>query len=371
VEIVMQAMTAIASDAFNSPSVKRMLAIGLTLGVVSAACSAQDTTTRSIEAAKPEFGGQCAESLAEGKHVMTNCSVTWTDKEGKVYCFSSADTKTAFLKSPSERLENARNFVAASGVESTEKAMENFTSTDAETVANTFIATNTRVNGGAFAMEDALTGEKLRLGFDGIDFTRTLDGYGFFPDVKFHDEAHPDKSYLVDFWITPKDGGLAVEETRIYQSPMMVDGKWTATTRQPIPWWWIPASEHPGKMAEKRSWEVMSAVEQNALMESAKHNGVFELTDDKTGQPLKLEFVDTHQPIRKLEGDGQFFACTDFRVAGTKDQIYDIDFWITEKDGKMTVDKTKVHKVPEKKGGQWVQISRYEWKDLGESRVVP
>jgi hypothetical protein len=369
--MAMQSMNGYAAHPSDSMSRKRIIAVGLILGLASLTCSAQDTPRQSIQATTPEFGGQCTESLAQGKHVMTNCSVTWTDKDGKIYCFSSADAKSTFLKSPSENLESARSFVAASGVESTEKAMEDFTGTDAETVVNAYIAANLKSNNGAFAMEDTLTGEKLRLGFDGIDFTRTLDGYGFFPDVKFHDIADTEKKYLVDFWVAPKDGGLAIEETRIYQSPLMVDGKWTATTRQPIPWWWIPASEHPGKMAEKRSWEVMSAVEQNVLLESAKHNGVFELTDDKTGQPLKLEFVDTHQPIRKLAGDGQFFACTDFRVPGTKDQIYDIDFWITEKDGKMTVNKSKVHKVPEKKGGQWVQVSRYEWKDLGESHVVP
>ena len=220
-------------------------------------------------------------------------------------------------------------------------------------------------------MLDATNGDNLVLAFDGIDFTRTIEGYGFFPDVKFHEVAKPDKKYLIDFWVIPKDGGLSVEETRIYQSPLLADGKWTATTRQPIPWWWIPASEHPGHVAEKRSWEVMSAVEQDVMLERAKHDGVFELKDDKTGQVLKLEFVDTHQPIRKLDSDGHFFACTDFRVAGTKDQIYDIDFWITEKDGKMSVDKTKVHKVPEKKGAQWIQVPRYEWKDLGTSHVVP
>ena len=36
-----------------------------------------------------------------------------------------------------------------------------------------------------------------------------------------------------------------------------------------------------------------------------------------------------------------------------------------------SVDQTKVHKVPEQKGGQWIQVPRYEWKDLGTSHVVP
>jgi len=75
--------------------------------------------------------------------------------------------------------------------------------------------------------------------------------------------------------------------------------------------------------------------------------------------------------VRQLDNDGHYFACTDFRVVGTKDQIYDIDFWVSDKDGKMVVDQTKVHKVPELKSGQWIQVPRYEWKDVGTSHVVP
>src|SRR5262245_50260814 len=82
-----------------------------------------------VSPANAEFGGQCAEGLAEGKHVMTDCSVTWKDKDGKVYCFANDAAKAAFLKNPAESLDRARTFLAASNVESTEKAMENFDST--------------------------------------------------------------------------------------------------------------------------------------------------------------------------------------------------------------------------------------------------
>ena len=143
-----------------------------------------------------------------------------------------------------------------------------------------------------------------------------------------------------------------------------------SVARQPVPWWWIPASEHPGKMAQKRGWEVMSAVEDAALKQSAGTDGIFKLKDDKTGKTLDLKFINAHQPVRQLD-NGQYFACTDFRAEGTKDQIYDVDFWVTEKDGKMTVDQVRVHKVPELKNGQWVQVPRYSFKDLGESKVVP
>jgi YHS domain-containing protein len=329
---------------------------------------AADAKTNPSEA---QFGGQCAQALAEGRHVTTTCTTTWTDKDGKTYCFSNDGAKKSFLESPVENLQRARAFMAASSVESTEQAMQDFTGTDAEALVRETIANKIKANNGIFPLDDPRNGEHLQLTYDDIDFTRTIDGYGFFPDVKFHDSKDAQKKYLIDFWVIPEGGKLQVQETRIYKEPLNSDGKWTTMARQPIPWWWIPASEHPGHLATKRGWEVMSAVEQSAVKESLKNNGVFKLKDDKTGQELNLEFVDTHQPVRQLDDDGHYFACTDFRVVGTKDQIYDIDFWVSDKDGKMTVDQTRVHKVPQLKNGQWIQVPRYEWKDVGASHVVP
>jgi YHS domain-containing protein len=345
----------------------------LLCGAPLAATPAADSTGvgASVPATQVQFGGQCVEGLSVSRHVMTNCATTWTDKDGKVYCFSSDAAKKTFLENPTENLQKARDFIAASSVESTEKTMQYFDSGDAGTVVTNLITETTKAHNGVFPYEDPLNGEQLKLAFDGIDFTRTIDGYGFFPDVKFHDAGDPQKKYLIDFWVSPTDGALQVQEIRIYKAPLENDGAWGLMARQPIPWWWIPASEHPGHVAQKRSWEVMSAVEQNAVLEAAKNKGVFKLKDDKTGKMLDLEFIDTHQPIRQLDDNGHFFACTDFRVVGTKDQIYDIDFWVNDKDGKLTVEQTKVHKVPELKDGQWIQVPRYEWKDVGSSHVVP
>jgi YHS domain-containing protein len=317
-----------------------------------------------------EFAGQCLEGLAEGQHVATNCAVTWTDQDGKKYCFSSESAKKTFLQNPLENLQKARDFAAASNVEETEKAMQEFTGTDAEKVVSDLIEAKVKASGGVFPYDDPLNGEHLKLAYDGVDFTRTIDGYGFFPDVKFHDAGEPKKNYLIDFWVLPVGKVLQVQEIRIHKAPLKNESSWTMTTRQPVAWWWIPASEHPGHLATKRGWEVMSAVEHKAVIESMKNNGVFKLKDDKTGQMLELEFVDTHQPVRQLD-DGHYFACTDFRVVGTKDQIYDIDFWVSDKDGQMSVDQTRVHKVPTLKSGEWIQVPRYEWKDLGQSHVVP
>jgi YHS domain-containing protein len=321
-------------------------------------------------APQAEFGGQCAEGLAEGQHVATDCKNTWTDQDGKTYCFSTDGAKKTFLANPAENLQRARDFMAAGNVEATEKAMQDFSGSDAETLVKGLIADKVKANNGIFPLDDPLNGEHLKLSYDDVDFTRTIDGYGFFPDVKFHDSQDAQKKYLIDFWVIPQSGKLRVQETRIYKEPLKSEGKWTTMARQPVPWWWIPASEHPGHLATKRGWEVMSAVERDALKQSVKNNGVFKLKDDKTGKELELEFVDTHQPVRQLD-DGRYFACTDFRAVGTKDQIYDIDFWVSDKDGAMSVDQIKVHKVPELKSGQWIQVPRYEWKDVGNSHVVP
>jgi hypothetical protein len=320
---------------------------------------------------QPEFGGQCTEGLAEGEHIPSDCKVTWTDKDGKTYCFRNDGAKKTFLENPVENLQKARSFMAASNVESTETAMQNYTSSDAQAVVKDLIDAKLKANNGTFPFDDPLDGDHLKLAFDDIDFTRTIDGYGFFPVVNFHDAQDAQKKYVIDFWVLPENGRLQVQEARIHKGPLLSDGKWTSMTRQPVAWWWIPASEHPGHLATKRGWEVMSAVEQDAVKQSMKNNGVFKIKDDKTGKELELEFVDTHQPVRQLDNDGHYFACTDFRVVGTKDQIYDIDFWVNDKDGKMTVDQMKVHKVPELKNGQWIQVPRYEWKDVGASHVVP
>ena len=151
-----------------------------------------------------------------------------------------------------------------------------------------------------------MSGQELKLVFDKVDFVRTLHGYGFFPDVVFHAEDNAAKKYLIDFWVKPEADKLVVFDTRIYKAPRQEGTSWTLMARQPIPWWWIPASEHPGKTEQARGWEVMSAVEEDIVKERAKDNGTFKLKDAKTGEEVKLEFVGTHQPVRRLQQDSRF-----------------------------------------------------------------
>lgn len=73
--------------------------------------------------------------------------------------------------------------------------------------------------------------------------------------------------------------------------------------------------------------------------------GIFHLRDDKTEENLALKFVRIHDPVRQI-GSDVYFACTDFHVVGKPDKLYDLDFWMSEKAGDLSVYQSKVHKEP-------------------------
>ncbi len=103
-------------------------------------------------------------------------------------------------------------------------------------------------------------------------------------------------------------------------------------------------------------------------IKSVSKDGVFTLADvDDHDKVLDLEFVKIHDPVRKL-GDKNYFACTDFSLKDAKEKVYDIDFWLEPKEGKLVVFKTKVHKDPRQVAGQWVKKERYTFKG---DKIVP
>src|SRR5262245_12244168 len=66
-----------------------------------------------VPAAAGEFDDQCTMGLASGQSVKTDCSVNWTDENGKIYCFSSDTSKGAFLKDPAGNIKKAQEFLAS------------------------------------------------------------------------------------------------------------------------------------------------------------------------------------------------------------------------------------------------------------------
>jgi len=322
-------------------------------------------------AGSPEFGGVCAMGLVEGKRIKTNCKVSWTnDKDDKTYCFATEDSKAVFLKDAERNVQKAVEHFAMAEADRTANDMGRFTADDVTAFIQDHIAKTADKTSGLFSVNDSMLGQTLTLKLDKVDFVRTLHGYGFFPNVIFLDKDDPSKRYQIDFWVRPRDGKLSVVDTRVYKAPRKEGDKWIMFTRQPKPWWWIPASEHPGESEVKRSWQVMSALHEHIAAERLKGGGNYKLKDDKTGEVLSLDFVGIHQPVRKLKEDGRYFACTDFRKQGSTDEYYDIDFWMNDKDGTITVGGVRLHKVPQMEDGSFIQMPRYSF-DAKTFDIVP
>ena len=220
-----------------------------------------------------------------------------------------------------------------------------------------------RTKDGAFVFRDPKLNADLHLIFEQIKNVRGMEGYGWFPNVIFHDKDEPKKQYAIDFWFKPEGQDLKLMDIRVQKGPKQEGDSWVMITRSPQAWWWLPAGEHPGDMEVTRAWQVMSAIHGYIATHKDK-DGNLHIKDDKTGETLPLEFVEIHQPVRHLKKEGEYFACTDFRKPGSQDEYYDIDFWVNQKTGKLQVDNVKVHKVPVQEDGVWTQVPRYTFDGM-------
>lgn len=337
---------------------KRCVASALSVCGLSFAAPATAQSGDRIEAA---FGGQCVVSLAAGNRVPTDCAIHVKGTEGETYCFGSEASRASFIKTPSYYLQRARDFDASptTAVADGHKIPE-FAEEDARNEVLRIIKDRTR--DGVFRLRDPKADADLDLEFEEIKIIRGMRGYGWFPNVMFRIKGEPERRYAVDFWLRPEGNSLRLMDVRIQKGPRRDGESWVMVTRSPVAWWWLPVSEHPGDLEIVRGWQVMSAI--HKFISSERKDGLIDIRDDKTGETLRLEFVEIHQPVRRLKSNGSYFACTDFRKPGSRDEYYDVDFWLDEKSGAINVGEVRVHKVPVQEDGTWTQVPRYDFKGL-------
>ena len=327
-------------------------------------------------APKGEFDDQCAMGLASGQTVKTDCSVNWTAPDGEIYCFSTEASKETFLKNPDENIQKAKEFFVAKGLGEDNaaassgsdqptaeevKPSKEFTEKDVDKRVEEVIAE--RSKDGVFVFHDPKLDADLNLNYEQIKIVRGMEGYGWFANVIFHDKDVPKKQYAIDFWFKPDGDKLTLMDIRVQKGPKQDGDDYYMITRMPVAWWWLPVQEHPGDMEVTRAWQVMSAIH-TYIATHKDANGDLPIKDDKTGETLPLQFVEIHQPVRHMKKDGEYFVCTDFRKPGSKDEYYDIDFWVNEKTGKLQVDNVKIHKVPVQEDGIWTQVPRYTFEGM-------
>jgi len=312
-------------------------------------------------ASDAEFDDGCAMGLASGQMVKTDCSVSWTNPDdGKVYCFSSENSKAAFLEDPKGNLSKAHAFLK----EQQAKAAAGdkvFAEEDVNARVEEII--DARSKGGAFVFRDPKLDQDLNLVYEKIKIVRGMEGYGWFANVIFHDKDEPKKQYAIDFWLKPEGDQLTLMDIRVQKGPRRDGDGYFMISRLPVAWWWLPVQEHPGSIEGARAWHVLHAIHE-FITANKDDDGNITVKDDKTGEDLKLQFVEMHRPVRRLTGEGKYFACTDFRKPGSKDEYYDLDFWVDENDGELSVKNVKVHKVPVQEDGIWTQVDRYTFEGM-------
>lgn len=312
-----------------------------------------------------EFGGRCVMGLAEGMTYDTNCNFTWTDPDGKKYCFSTEDAKNLFLEDVDGNLAKARDFYTTTA--SRVKPTKVFTKEEVK--AELLRVIEARTKDGSFRLKDNRTGEDLKLTFKRVKIVRGMVGYGWFPNVIFSVTDAPEKGYALDFWLLPDGDKLVLMDIRIQKVPVQRDDYWIMKTRPPVAWWWLPASEHPGDPLEIRGWKVISAIHRH-IKENSK-DGVYYLKDEKTGQTYPTQLAVIHHPVRKLKGEGLYFACADFRKVGSKDEFFDVDIWLDDKTGRLGVNAVKLHKIPvlDEATGTWSQKPLFSWDEADYDKM--
>jgi len=112
----------------------------------------------------------------------------------------------------------------------------------------------------------------------------------------------------------------------------------------------LPSASHAESVAKNKSQKQFYAEDIKAAMNkyvavTIDKSGDFHIRDEIKEENLMLKFDQVHDPVRQIDG-GVYFACTDFHVKGEAAKIYDIDFWLQEKDGELKVFRTKIHKEP-------------------------
>jgi hypothetical protein len=127
--------------------------------------------------------------------------------------------------------------------------------------------------------------------------------------------------------------------------------------------------EHAGKPAKEfTADEIKAAITAYVEGRQKEGKGIFKMIDKDDGnKTLPLKFVKIHDPVRKIEEKGQYFACSDFQAADSpEEKLYDLDFWLKPEGDKLVVIEERVHKDPQKEGGKWVKKERYTFNEKSE-----
>ncbi len=116
--------------------------------------------------------------------------------------------------------------------------------------------------------------------------------------------------------------------------------------------------EHPEHPTEAKASAVTVEQMAHAIThyinsDSELKGGFFFVYDASAKKTLQLTLDKVHTERLSQCGDNLFFACSDFKSASGK--MYDLDFFMESKDGKLAVTEIMIHKEDGKARYSWVE----------------
>ena len=99
--------------------------------------------------------------------------------------------------------------------------------------------------------------------------------------------------------------------------------------------------------------QMSQAITDFISTDSELKGGFFLVYDASSKKSLQLTLDKVHKERLSQCGDNLFFACSDFKSAGK--EMYDVDFFMESKDGKLAVTEIMIHKEDGKARYSWVE----------------
>lgn len=124
------------------------------------------------------------------------------------------------------------------------------------------------------------------------------------------------------------------------------------------------AQEHPEHPEDKTAAQpeetykvdteaMAAAIKGYVAADADLKGGYFLIFDSKLKKPLALKLAKVHEERLAKVGENLYFACSDFTEAGG--QVFDLDFFMEEVEGKLLVTKVLIHKEDDQPRYSWFE----------------
>ncbi len=122
-----------------------------------------------------------------------------------------------------------------------------------------------------------------------------------------------------------------------------------------------PDKEHPDDVGSPPTIEEMAGfLEAHVAETTADSDGWMMIHDERAGKHRKLRLDKIHRERLAKTSEGTYFVCADFM--SSRDEVFDLDFWVQRTDDGLKVTDTLIHKEAGKPRYTWSEGEAGVWK---------